>query len=141
MVQFVEHVSRKVRGPITLLWDQIPIHRAKPVKNYLARHQRLVVEPFPPYAPELNPVDNVWSYVKYHRLPNYTPRNLHELRMRITAEFYRLQNRPDLLRAFFKHTGLSLDPVDPDAPDSCENSHVSISPRDGSDELNRLNGI
>ncbi len=117
MVQFIEHVRHKVRGPITLLWDQILIHRAKPVMDYFARHRRLVVEAFPPYAPELNPVDNVWSYVKYNRLPNYTARNLRELRERITAEFYRLQNRPDLLRSFFKHTELSLDPI---YPDDCE---------------------
>jgi transposase len=114
VVQFIELVRRKVREPITLLWDQILIHRARPVTDYFARHRRLVVEAFPPYAPELNPVDNVWSYVKYNRLPNYTPRNLHELRERITAEFYRLQKRPDLLRSFFKHTGLSLDPIYPD---------------------------
>jgi putative transposase len=117
VVQFIEQVRHKVRGPITLLWDQIPIHRSTPVTDYFVRHRRLVVEPFPPYAPELNPVDYVWSYVKYNRLPNYTPRNLHELRQRITAEFYRLQSRPDLLRSFFRHTGLSLDPI---YPDDCE---------------------
>ncbi len=111
VVQFIEHVRRKIRGPITLLWDRILIHSAKPVTDYLATHRRLVVEPFPPYAPELNPVDNVWSYVKHNRLPNYTPRDLRELRERITAEFCRLQKRPDLLNSFFKHTGLSLDPI------------------------------
>ena len=111
VVQFVEHVYQEIRGPITLLWDQIAIHRAKPVADYLATHRKIVVEPFPPYAPELNSVDNVWSYVKYHRLPNYTPRGLSELRMRITAEFHRLQKRPDLLKSFFRHTGLSLDPI------------------------------
>ncbi len=117
VVQFIDHVRHKIRGPLTILWDQIMIHRAKPVTDYFARHQRLVVEAFPPYAPELNPVDNVWSYVKYNRLANYSPRNLNELRQRITTEFYRLQRRPDLLRSFFKHTGLSLDPV---YPDDCE---------------------
>jgi len=117
VVHFIEDVRHKVRGPITLLWDRIPIHRAESVTDYFARHRRLVVEEFPPYAPELNPVDNVWSYVKYNRLANYSPRNLDELRERITAEFYRLQNRPDLLRSFFKHTGLSLDPI---YPDDCE---------------------
>lgn len=111
MVQFIEDVYRKIRGPITILWDQIAIHRAKPMVDYLNRRRRIVVEPFPPYAPELNPVDNVWSYVKYARLSNYTDLNLSELRKRITAEFYRLQKRPDLLRSFFKRTGLSLDPM------------------------------
>ena len=119
VVQFIDHVRHKVRGPITLLWDQILIHRAKPVTDYFARHRRVVVEAFPPYAPELNPVDNVWSYVKYNRLPNYARRNLHGLRERITAEFHRLQKRPDLLRSFFKHTGLSLDPIYPEDCDTC----------------------
>ena len=96
LVQFIELVRHKVRGPITLLWDRILIHRAKPV---------------------MNPVDNVWSYVKYNRLPNYTPRNLDVLRERITAEFNRLRKRPDLLKSFFKHTGLSLDPI---YPEDCE---------------------
>jgi hypothetical protein len=40
--------------------------------------------------------------LQYNRLPNYTPRNLDELRERITAEFYRLQKRPDLLKSFFQ---------------------------------------
>jgi putative transposase len=117
VVQFIELVRHKVRGPITLVWDQIPIHLAKPVTDYFARHRRLVVELFPPYAPELNPVDNVWSYIKYNRSANYPPRNLHELRERIKAEFRRLQKRTDLLRSFFKHTGLSLDPI---YPEVCE---------------------
>jgi transposase len=117
VVEFIEDVRRKIRGPITLLWDQIPIHRGKPVTAYLARHPRVVVEPFPPFAPELNPVDNVWSYVKYNRLPNYAPHHLGELRERITMEFCRLQKRPDLLRSFFNHTGLSLDPICPEETD------------------------
>lgn len=119
VVQFIEDVRRKIRGPITLLWDQIPIHRGKPLVAYLARHRRVVVEPFPPFAPELNPVDNVWSYVKYGRLPNYTPHHLGELRGRITQEFSRLQKRPDLLRSFFDHTGLSLDPISAEETDMC----------------------
>jgi transposase len=117
VVKFIEYVRHKIRGPITLLWDQIPIHLAKPVTDYFARHRRLVVELFPPYAPELNPVDNVWSHIKYNRLANYAPRNLHELRERIKPEFRRLQKRTDLLRSFFKHTGLSLDPI---YPEDCE---------------------
>lgn len=87
--------------------------------DYFARHRRLVVEAFPPYAPELNPVDNVWSYVKYNRLPNYAARNLYDLRQRITRELCRLQKRPDLLRSFFKHTGLSLDPIYADDGETC----------------------
>jgi transposase len=70
----------------------------------------MAVEPFPLYAPELNPVDNVWAYIKYNRLANYTSYNLDELRKRITAELRRLQKRPDLLESFFNRAWLGLGP-------------------------------
>jgi transposase len=110
LVPFLEFLRKKISGPITLIWDQIAIHRAAPIVKYLCQHRRIVVEPFPPYAPELNPVDNAWGYVKCARLANYTPPNVVELRAQITKEFRRLQHRPDLLRSFFNHTGLTLDP-------------------------------
>jgi putative transposase len=110
LVRFIKEVRSKMRGPITLLWDEIPIHRSKPVMDHLGKHRTIVVEPFPLYAPELNPVDNVWSYVKWGRLPNYAPLDLIELRKRLTKEFRRLEKRPALLKAFFTHTALPLDP-------------------------------
>jgi len=112
LVAFLDDLRQKIRGPITLLWDEIPIHRARAVRRFLHQHRTIVVEEFPPYAPELNPVDYVWSYVKYARLANYNPLNLDVLRDQVTAEFCRLQKRPDLLRSFFDHTGLSLNPIE-----------------------------
>jgi transposase len=109
LVQFLEDLRGKIRGAITLLWDEIPIHRSKPVIDYLRRHRTIVAEALPPYAPELNPVDYVWSYVKWGRLPNHASPDLIELRRRITAEFRRLQKRPDLLKSFLQRTGLSAD--------------------------------
>ena len=110
VVTFIDTVRRAILKPITLLWDGIRIHGAEPVATYLAKHRTIVVEPFPPCAPELNPVDKVWGYVKYDRLPNFAPPNLAELRTGITAEFSRLQQRPHLLEALFRRTGLTLDP-------------------------------
>ncbi len=52
--------------------------------------------------------------LQYNRLPNYTPRNLDELRERITAEFIGCRNGRTCSNLFFKHTGLSLDPIYPD---------------------------
>ena len=108
VVDFIDEIHHKIRTPIILLWDAIPIHRAKSVENYIAEHSTIVVESFPPYAPELNPVDYVWSYIKYDRLPNYTLLDLRRLRRRITVEFVRLKKRPHLLKSFFNRTGLTL---------------------------------
>jgi transposase len=109
VAKFVDDLHWKLRSPTTLIWDELRIHSASAVKNCLARNPDIVVEELPPYAPELNPVDHVWSYVKYDRLANYCPHSLVELRERITAELTRVSRRPVLLKSLFLRTGLSLD--------------------------------
>jgi transposase len=110
VVEFVDDLHHKLRGDMTVIWDEIPIHWGAAVKEFLSANPAIEVVPFPPYAPELNPVDMVWAYVKYGRLANYCPYHLNELRMTITAEFTRLKHKQKLLRSFLAHTGLSLDP-------------------------------
>ncbi len=109
VVPFLERIHRALRGPVTLLWDAIPIHRADPVQQYLHRHRTTVVEPFPRYAPDLNPVDKIWFYVKFDRLPNYAPPDLTDLRLHIKREFRRLQKRSALLESLFRLTKLTRD--------------------------------
>ncbi len=49
----------------TLLWDGLPAHRSKVVRAWLRRQRSwLVVEPLPGYAPDLNPVEALWSNLK-----------------------------------------------------------------------------
>ena len=73
VVLFLETLYRLIRGPLTILWDAIPIHRASPVTRFLDKHRWIVPELFPRYAPDLNPVDKIWFYVKFDRLPNFAP--------------------------------------------------------------------
>jgi putative transposase len=93
---------------MTVFWDQIPIHDCPAVNEYLATASDVVTEPFPPYAPELNPADGIWRYIKYSRLPNYCPPDLSVLRSKVTTELDRLQGQPDLLRSFVRFTKLPL---------------------------------
>jgi transposase len=110
VASFLGAVYQELASPLTLLWDDIVIHSASPVEAYLQQHPRIVAETFPHYAPELNPVDRVWGYVKFARLPNYTPPSLASLRDRITEEFRQLQSNEALLRSLFRATGLTLFP-------------------------------
>jgi transposase len=105
---FLRVLCEEVKDPITVIWDAIRIHYAEPVKDLLTGRNTLVLDQFPPNASGLNPVDCVWSYIKYGRLPNYAPFDLRELRKTLTAELRRLRNHPDLLFSFIKRTGLTL---------------------------------
>jgi len=109
MVPFLEMIRRKIRGPLTILWDAIPIHRARPVTDFLRKHRTIVTELFPRYAPNLNPVDKIWFYVKFNRLPNFAPPRLSDLRASVKHELRRLQQRPDILMSLFDLTRLSRD--------------------------------
>jgi hypothetical protein len=110
---FVHSVRQRLHGPLTVIWDECRIHWAWPVKTLLHENPSIKVEPLPPYAPELNPVDYVWSYVKYARLANYCPFDLAELRRTVSAELTLVAKQPALLRSLFSGTGLILDEQQP----------------------------
>jgi transposase len=109
VVPFLNRLYNKLRKPIHLVWDSIRIHTAEPVKVFLHAHQAINVFFFPPYAPELNPVEHIWGYIKRHRLANYCPNNLVELRKRVRSEMFRIQKKPDLIKSLSHHAGLNLD--------------------------------
>lgn len=66
-------------------------------------------EPFPPYAPELNPADGIWRYVKYGRLSNFAPYTMDELRKKVIEGLDRLKKSPSLLKSFINFAKLPLD--------------------------------
>ena len=49
-----------------VIWDGAPVHRSRAVKERLAQDaaRRIQPEQLPGYAPELNPDEGVWRYLK-----------------------------------------------------------------------------
>ncbi len=106
---FLAQLRGRLRGPMTVLWDQSKIHeRSSVVRQYLARHPEIVTEDFPGYAPDANPDEGVWGWTRYHRLPNYAPEDTRELRSRLWGELSALRGRWDLLASFIRHAGIPL---------------------------------
>ncbi|MEQ1933858.1 MAG: IS630 family transposase [Fimbriimonadaceae bacterium] len=108
IARFVDLLCERLDAPVVLVWDSIPIHSAKPVKSMLRRRKNLTLRMFPKYAPELNPADKVWGYIKYGRLANYTPMDLEELRESVKSEMLALKRRPKLLHSFIQRAGLDI---------------------------------
>jgi transposase len=109
VADFVGMLHSEVAGPLTILWDRILIQLCERVESCLQTLPEVVAEAFPPYAPKLNPADGIWGYIKYGRLPNYTPPDLGVLRATIRQELDRLRQEERLLRSFIRHTKLPLD--------------------------------
>ena len=103
---FLRQLKRHISGRCIILWDRLNTHRAGLVLDFLGSSPRLSVEYFPPYAPELNPVEYVWGYLKTSPLANYPIAELETL-ANITRRHSRaLQTRPKLLKSFLRHSSL-----------------------------------
>lgn len=64
IIEFLEHLLRHLRRPLLVIWDGLPAHRSVLVRDFVAAQgDRLVLEWLPGYAPELNPVEHIWSYL------------------------------------------------------------------------------
>src|SRR5439155_1407795 len=110
LIRFLRHLKRHFRGrPVTLIWDGLGAHTSRVMRAYLARQRGwLHVERLPGYAPELNPIEQVWGNVKVRELANVCAAELTALRRPLHNGFARVRRQSDLAFAFLRHTGLQL---------------------------------
>jgi transposase len=66
VAKFLRLLLAHLRSPLILLLDSGNIHRGPAIREVCAAFPRLHLEPFPHYAPELNPVEQVWNEFKRH---------------------------------------------------------------------------
>ena len=83
VVRFLTHLLNQVTGDVVVVLDNAGIHRAKAVQAFVQGHDRLSLVFLPPYAPELNPIELVWAYVKRNLLGNFCARTLDALRAQL----------------------------------------------------------
>jgi len=107
VVVFLRHLLRQIPGHLIVLLDNGKTHRGDAVEELLARTTRLHLEPFPPYAPELNPDEGVWHHLK-HTLANGRPDTQAELMDVLSEEICNLAASQSLLRGCIKQSGLPL---------------------------------
>jgi transposase len=109
VIRFVRHLLRWIPTPIFLLWDGGNPHRSRRTRAALAAYRhRLRVYRLPAYAPELNPDEWLWAWLKQHALRGLCPPDLAMLRASIRRAMRRLRRRPDIIRSFFQASPLSF---------------------------------
>jgi len=108
---FIEMLKALMNGrrrPLFLILDSLPAHRAKIVSDYVAStNGKLQFFFLPGYAPELNPDELVWNYMKRTgtaKRPLAKGESLHD---RIDAELLEIQRNSALVRSFFKAKSVS----------------------------------
>ena len=71
--------------------DNAGIHRAKATQAFVQLHERLSLVFLPPYAPELNPIELVWAYVKRNALGNFCARSVTDLKGKLVSAWQRVR--------------------------------------------------
>ncbi|MFI8391852.1 transposase [Streptomyces sp. NPDC085540] len=97
---------------MVVVWDNLNTHLVAGLKRYEAEHHWLTTVRLPPYAPDLNPVEAVWSLVR-RAMANTafdTPDDLDRI---LRRKFRRIQLRPHLVDGCLASAGLAIDPPTP----------------------------
>jgi len=65
-VYFLRHLLHQIAGKVLVIWDGLPAHRSQLVKDFLRTEAagRLWLVALPAYAPDLNPIEALWNYLK-----------------------------------------------------------------------------
>jgi len=102
---FLRHLLGHLRGHVIVVWDNGGIHKGEPIRSFLRQHPRLRLEAFPPYAPELNPDEGVWSQAK-NSLANGRPDSIDTLWLHLFDTLYAMGCSQNDLRACIQQSDL-----------------------------------
>lgn len=106
-VGFLRRLRRELGGGAVIVWDRLAVHRALIVRSCLS-DAGLHAFFLPPYAPELNPVEYLWGWLKINPLANLAATDLTALADTTRCHTRSVQRKPELLRSFVEHSPLPL---------------------------------
>jgi transposase len=97
---FLRALMWHVRRPLVLLHDGGGMHKGEPVRAVQADYPRLHVHRFPPYAPELNPPEYLWTDLKYRRLGNFVPADVAQIERAACRELEDVRHDQQRLKSY-----------------------------------------
>jgi len=109
VVRFLKHLLGSIPGKVLVIWDGAPIHRGRLVKAFLREQGgRIELARLPGYAPELNPGEGIWQYLKNVELANRCCQHLGELKHELRKAVARLRHRSQVLQGCLQQPGYIL---------------------------------
>lgn len=110
VVGFLRVLLRKISGKMVVIWDGSPIHGGQPIKDLLKRGaaKRLQLEQLPGYAPDLNPDEGIWNYLKRVELGNICCRDLEQLQRDLLRARERLRHTKESIKSCSRPCGSAV---------------------------------
>lgn len=108
LIDLLDQAHQQLAAPMILIWDNLPGHHSGRMHAAIRARDWLEVENLPSYAPDLNPVEGLWSSLKAVELANLTMTTLAEVIDQAHNGIDRVRRRPHLAYSFLRRTGLSV---------------------------------
>ena len=97
-------------GNIVLVWDNLNVHLRAELRAFTGRQPWLRVFQLPSYAPDLNPLEGIWSVLKRGVLANLAVTSFSHLLQVLRHGLKKIQYQPGLIEGCLAETGLILAP-------------------------------
>ena len=102
--EFLKRLMHNAKNPIFVIWDGHPIHKSGKIKKCIESFEgKLEIFFLPPYSPQLNPAEQVWSNVKSHGTGKMMITGPDQLKSVVIGRLRRLQKLPAIIKGFFRH--------------------------------------
>lgn len=102
----------KLGGPIVLVWDNVGLHLSRAMRAWTTARDWLTVFQLPAYAPDLNPVEGIWSSLRRTSLANIAFTDYTQLVTAVRRGLRQIQYRPTIITGCLTGTGLATNPGD-----------------------------
>jgi transposase len=109
IIEFLAVLHKTVGRKLLIVWDGVGTHKSRKVRAWLEQQNgRIAIAFLPPYAPELNPVEAIWGYLKKNEIANLCPTTIAQVSDFARRRLKSMQRRPNLIRAFWRQAELAL---------------------------------
>jgi transposase len=95
-------------APLVLIWDNLNVHRDVRLRTFIDAQDWLRVYYLPPYAPDLNPVESIWSLLRRSSQANRAFTDPDHLLGTLRRGLRQLQYRREVIDGCLAVTGLNL---------------------------------
>ncbi|MEU3466281.1 transposase [Streptomyces sp. NPDC006733] len=105
----LQAAHQQLGGPLVVVWDNLNTHLTSGMRAFIAEQDWLTVFQLPAYAPDLNPVEGIWSALRGGRLANTAFTDPAHLIRTVRRGLREIQYRSDIIDGCL--TGTRLRPA------------------------------
>ena len=104
LIDFLMRLVKDAQRKVFLILDNLRVHHAKPVKEWLEEHAHMIeVFYLPAYSPELNPDEYLNCDLKAGVHSGMPARSKAQLEQKASKHMRMLQRKPSRVRKYFRH--------------------------------------